>query len=261
MDQNAKLWWEEMSKKQPFEYPMYLPDSRGRVVGAALSKQITLHGFQPVSKDHSPTIFSRLLETTQEIGPSVGYDQVASLWSSPSETSLSTQWPLWVTKWVTGWLPVAKTMHWWKQSETSWCPSCCMQIEDSDHIVTCPEAEWLEKLQNAITVLESQLLAAKVPSPVTNMVLTILFSEHYSLQEWPDKLVALQSQHCVLPNMFLRIQTQALSTYGLLASQPQWDIWWWLVLILENNGVVLHGMCGITAMGWFMKIQFKPTIW
>jgi len=106
---------------------------------------------------------------------------------------------VWMTKWVTGWLPVAKNMHRWGMWESALCPVCQASVEDMAHLTSCTMSKSQPQLQAVIQKFEQQLLTKKVAPVVVSLVLNVFYPDVYPLPSVsPIEMIATRHWQRVL---------------------------------------------------------------
>jgi len=109
------------------------------------------------------------------------FEQIAWPACGTVRKSLPISRRVWMTKWVTGWLPVAKNMQRWGMWDTAVCPVCQTSVEDTAHLTSCPVSKSQPQLQVPIRAFEQQLLMKKVAPAVVSLVLNVFHPEVYPL--------------------------------------------------------------------------------
>jgi len=61
------------------------------------------------------------------------------------------------------------------------CPSCHTAIENTNHVLYCPESSCIKHLSMKIAKIGGTLISKKVPPPTTAMMLEVLFPTQYPL--------------------------------------------------------------------------------
>jgi len=95
---------------------------------------------------------------------------------------------IWMTKWVTGWLPIAKNMKRWGMWTTANCPECDSSMEDTGHILQCLAPVQNQLLNEKIISMERNLLERRLSPTAVSVLLSILYPCHYmhALQRPPE---------------------------------------------------------------------------
>ncbi len=83
----------------------------------------------------------------------------------------------------------------WNMWISNQCPSCRLEIEDTNHIVSCPAPNQIEHLTTQLTKLEGTLISKHIPPLAAAMMLQVLFPQWYPQQagiQPPDPLLRSQ---------------------------------------------------------------------
>jgi len=160
---------------------------------------------------------------------------------------------LWTTKWVTNWLPTGKNMVRWQLWQFDHCPSCQTALEDTRHLLRCHDPDRVAYLSAQVRKLEGTLLSKNIPLPAVQLMLSVVFPQHYPPPVAPpESLVTSQSllddhrwglpalpwhQHLepFLPDPTKRNYTlRWMSTFLRQLWNTAWDLWRY------RNGIVHH---------------------
>ena len=93
---------------------------------------------------------------------------------------------IWMTKWVTGWLPIGKNMSRWKLWMSDKCPECGSPETSTNHILFCPAPERQRFLAEKIQQLEPHLLGKRLSPTAVGLLLGVLFPQAHS---YPNRTV------------------------------------------------------------------------
>jgi len=133
------------------------------------------------------------------------------------------------------------------------CPSCQTALEDTRHLLRCHDPDCVAYLSAQVGKLEGTLLSKNIPLPAVQLMLSVVFPQHYPLPVAPpESLVTSQSllddhrwglpalpwhQHLepFLPDPTKRNYTlRWMSTFLRQLWNTAWDLWRY------RNGIVHH---------------------
>jgi len=100
---------------------------------------------------------------------------------------------IWMTKWVTGWLPLGKNMKHWGFWTTDLCPECQQPESNPSHLFQCFAPERRQWLKNKICTLERTLLERKLSLQAVSLLLGVLFPQEFPRPtSSPEELIEIR---------------------------------------------------------------------
>jgi len=100
---------------------------------------------------------------------------------------------IWMTKWVTGWLPLGKNMKCWGFWTTDLCPECQQPESNPSHLLQCSAPEHRQWLKNKILTLERTLLERKLSLQAVSFLLGVLFPQEFPRPtSSPEELIKIR---------------------------------------------------------------------
>jgi len=173
MDQCAKLEWDNRWACSVDETLQVIP-SEGWLIwyGDCKLSNLARSTFDALIK---PTYSTNYWKQAGKLGDHFNYID----WEACGDAyrSVSTIQQIKLTKWVTGWLPVAKNMFWWHFWGTKVCPCCGVSQEDTDHLFCCKDPGMQAIRWTANATLEHDLYSIGIIPQLVPLFVKMLNNE------------------------------------------------------------------------------------
>jgi len=189
MDTNAKAWLEHLLQTNYVPRSIFIP-------GEGWSCWVNGAKFTSLSRQHFNDVIQRRYSEAywrQDSKAGKAFDFINWQACGDCRRSVSMTRRIWMTKWVTGWLPLGKNMKRWGFWTTDLCPECQQPESNPSHLFQCSAPECRQWLKNKICTLERTLLERKLSLQAVSLLLGVLFPQEFPRPtSSPEELIEIR---------------------------------------------------------------------